>query len=154
MRRIALDAATQRIYIYSVWAVFQAFKFYNLLRTARPGTNAIAWSLIDATVLLGVSRLQLSGFRLNSAIILVLISGIISVNTAVSYRECTVNTLNAALVVASQGMGFCFSCDTKCKGLWNRGSLALREKFVDVNKLLDYDKIIQGRRVINVLPDR
>lgn len=138
-----LDAASQRSIAFSVWVVLWTWKFYNayaLYKSDDPDSlwQFMRWLLFDGIFLFCLPSLRIPWLEFSA-----------SSMTLVFLAHAVIN----ASLMFQIGLPLAFWAEWMIKKVWDRGEISVTERFVKANQVIDAKALLQGRHVINILPE-
>jgi nucleoporin POM152 len=138
-----LDAATQRSLAFAVWAFLWAWKLsdaWSVYTSEDPDSlwQFMKWLLFDGIFLFAIPSLRIPWMEWSTS--------------TMTIAFLTHAVLNASLMFQI-GLPIAFWAEWAMKKVWDRGEMSVTEKFVRTNQVVDTKSLLQGKHVINILPE-
>jgi nucleoporin POM152 len=157
-----IDAATQRIFVVSFYTVLWAYRIYDFFTLLSGGNDEqlwlfLKWVLMDGIFLFAIPSLRIPWLEPSSLALVVMFLGHVVINGLMMFQ------ISVGTVHESQTKRLCMLTNTQipliawlasiAKALYNPGEESLGGHTVKRETLYNDPRSIQGKLIVNILPE-
>jgi nucleoporin POM152 len=138
-----LDAATQRSIAFALWGILWAWKFsdaWSVYTSEDPDSlwQFMKWLLFDGIFLFAIPSLRIPWMEWSTSTMTIVY---------------LVHAVADASLMFQIGLPIAFWAEWAFKKIYDRGEMSVTERFVRRNQVIDTNALLQGKHVINILPE-